>query len=241
MRTHQGNLLESLRNVKTFLDLHADLLQDVVKTGSRDALLQAIADLEGYSNQQAAGTGSARNATKHLTELRKQLIGEHMALIARIARAKLPRTPELANLRMPRGKQSDTKLATAAYEMANAATPFATVFVDAGVPADFPAQLKAAADALIGAREERSMSRVSRVTATKGLHTKLSAGRKVVHVLDVMVRRALKFEPELLAGWNQVKRVSKVTGLPAHGPAPVPTPVPVPTPTPVPTPVPHAA
>ena len=166
MRTIQGNILESLRNVKSFLDQHEDKLQDVIKTGTRVALLEAIADLEGYSNQQAAGTGTARNATKQAAELRKELVNEHMALIARIASARLPRTPELANLRTPRGSQSDTKLATRAYEMASTAEPFAQVFLDAGLPADFIEQLKNAADRMFGARELRAMGHVTRVTAS---------------------------------------------------------------------------
>ena len=228
MRTFQGNLLESLRNVKSFLDQHADKLQDVVKTGTCNALLEAIADLEGYNDQQAAGTGTARNATKQVAELRKELVTEHMALVARIAYASLPRSPELATLRMPRGTQSDTKIATRAYEMASSAEPFAQVFIDAGLPHDFIEQLKSAADRVIGARELRAMSQVNRVAATKGLVTKLSAGRKIVRILDVMVRRALKYEPALLAGWNQTKRVSKVTGLSvttqSFNSAPTPTP-----------------
>jgi len=34
MQTKQGNMLESLRNVRTFLDLHADKLATVNKTGT---------------------------------------------------------------------------------------------------------------------------------------------------------------------------------------------------------------
>ena len=232
MQTAQGNLLESLRNVRTFLDLHAEKLGGVIKTGTRDELLEAITELEGFGNQQAAGAGASRSATKLRGALRSALIHESMALVSRIGRAKLPNTPELATLRMPRGNPSDTKLAQAAYEMANTADAHAPVFVEAGLDADFAAQLKKAADAMIGARQQRSMSRVSRATATKGLKSQLSAGRKIVHVLDVLVRTALRQEPALLAGWTQAKRVSKVTGLPANGgPAPA-TPAPA-TPTPI--------
>ena len=223
MQTYQGNLLESLRNVKTFLDLHADRLAGVIRTGTRTTLLEAIVDLEGFSNQQAAGAGASKNATSVQRALRRSLIHDHMSVVSRIGRAKLPSTPELANLTMPRGTPSATKLAEAAFEMANSAEANTQVFVDAGLPPDFVAQLKGAASAMIGARQQRAMSRVSRAAATKGLKSKLSAGRKIVLVLDAMVSTALRSEPALLAGWKQAKRVSKVTGLPANGAAPPPT------------------
>ena len=234
MQTAQGNLLESLRNVKTFLDIHAEQLGSVIKTGTRTSLLAAIADLEGFGNQQAAGDGASKGATKLRAALRVALIHDRMAVVSRIGRAKLPNTPELATLKMPRGNPSDTKLAQAAYEMANTADAHAPVFVEAGLDADFAAQLKKAADAMIGARQQRSMSRVSSATATQGLKAKLTAGRKIVHVLDALVKTALRQEPALLAGWTQAKRVSKVTGLPANGGPAAATPAPsAPTPTPI--------
>ena len=64
MQTKQGNMLESLRNVRTFLDVHADTLATVNKTGTRSLLLQAIAALEGFGNPQAAGDGASKGATK---------------------------------------------------------------------------------------------------------------------------------------------------------------------------------
>jgi hypothetical protein len=210
METRQGNMLESLRNVNAFLDLHADRLAGVMETGTRTTLLEAIADLKAFTNQQAAGSGASRNATKIHRALRSVLIDDHMRLVSRVGRARLPRTPELANLKMPQGTPSAAKLAQAAYEMANSAEANAQVFVDAGLPVDFVAQLKGAADAMMQARQDRAMSRVSRAAATTGLASQLSAGRKIVHVLDVMVTTALKHEPALLAGWRQAKRVSKV-------------------------------
>lgn len=138
-----------------------------------------------------------------------------MSLVSRIGRAKLPNTPEFANLKMPQGNPSTTRLIDAAYEMANSAQKNAPVFIAAGLPEDFAAQLKRAADAVIDARQQRSMSRASRLVATKALKAKLSAALKLVHVLDVMVKTAVKSDPTLLPGWNQVKRVSRIT---AYGP-----------------------
>ena len=215
MQTTQGYILESLRNVKAFLEINAKKLDGVISTGTKTELVQAIADLEAYGDQQTQGAASAKNATQVARALRHALIHDQMALVSRIGRAKLPNTPELENLKMPRGNPSTARLIDAAYEMANSAQKNAPVFIAAGLPEDFATQLKAAADAVIDARQQRSMSKASRIVATKALKDKLSAARKLVHVLDVMVKTEIKSDPTLLPGWNQVRRVSRIT---AYGP-----------------------
>jgi hypothetical protein len=56
MQTTQGNMLESLRTVKAFLEENAAKLTDVVNTGARQRLDDAIAELSGHASDQ---TGSA--------------------------------------------------------------------------------------------------------------------------------------------------------------------------------------
>ncbi|MDQ2666704.1 MAG: hypothetical protein M3Z05_11910 [Gemmatimonadota bacterium] len=70
-----------------------------------------------------------------------------MSHVARVAKADLPNTPAIEPLRMPKGRLTTERLSTAANGMAKAAVPFAPVFVDAGLPSDFVAQLNAAANA----------------------------------------------------------------------------------------------
>jgi hypothetical protein len=226
MQTKQGYTLESLRNVKAFLELNADKLNDVIATGAKAELLQTITDLEAYGNQQTQGAAAAKNATRVARALRHALIHDHMAVVSRIGRTKLPNTPEFANLKMPRGNPSTARLIDAAYEMANSAQKNASVFVAAGLPEDFATRLKSAADAVIDARQQRSLSRADRHVATQALKDKLSAARKLVNVLDAMVKTAVRSDPTLLPGWNQVKRVSRIT---AFGPASAPTASPAPT------------
>jgi hypothetical protein len=172
-----------------------------------------------------------------------------MAKIARIAAADLPNVPELQPLRMPRGKPTVEKLAALAAGMAKTAEPHTEVFIAAGLPNDFIDQLKAATDAMTNAISERTSSRGRRSGATVGLTQKLSAGRKIVHVLDAFVKSALKDDPVLVRNWNLVKRVPRPTGRAASAtpptpatpgqaspsPTPAPSPVPAPTPAPAPT------
>ena len=209
MEITQGRMLDSLRSVKSFLELNADKLSGVINSGIQAELLQTISELEAYSDQQTLGAAEAKNASKVAKSLRYTLIHDHMAVVSRIARTKLPNTPEFGNLKMPRGNPSSTRLTEAAYEMANSALANASVFVMAGLPEDFVARLKAAADAVAEERLQRSLARAKRVVATRALASKLSASRKLVHVLDAMVKTAIRSDPTLLPGWNQVKHVQK--------------------------------
>ena len=118
MQTAQGTMLESLRSVETFLDAHADKLGDVVKTGARQKLTEAIAALDVHASDQTGGALASQGATQKKLSLRQALLRDHMAKIARIAAADLPNVPELEPLRMPRGKPTVEKLAALAAGMA---------------------------------------------------------------------------------------------------------------------------
>jgi hypothetical protein len=210
--------------------VHADELASVNTTGTRQELDQAIADSAGHATDQTGNTLAAEGATQKQQTLRQTLLRDHMAPIARMARARLPQTPEMAPLRMPRNNSSVQRLATAARGMAQAAVPHGKVFIAAGLPADFITQLNAAADALVQSVNARAQHRSRRTTATTGLRATLTSGRQSIHVLDALVKSALKGDPALLAGWRTVKRVQKTgtrsttTINPMVGPTPAPTP-----------------
>ena len=225
MQTTQGSMLESLRSVEQFLDANADKLGDVVKTGARQRLTDAITALETHAGDQTGNTLAAKGATQKKAVLRRALMRDHMAPIARIAAADLPNSPDLAPLKMPKGKPTAEKLAALAAGMGNATTPYVDTFTKAGLPPDFVAQLNGAADALVDVVAARTNSRGKRRGATDGLKTKLSAGRKVVHILDAFVKSALKDDSALLENWNLIKRVPKTPpGRPPIGPQPAPKP-----------------
>jgi hypothetical protein len=209
-------MLESLRSVEHFLDENGGKLTAVVNTGARQRLTAAITDLSTHVSEQTGSNLAAQGATQKKEALRQSLIRDHMSKIARIAAADIPNLPELSPLRMPHGKPTAEKLAGYAYGMGAAAAPFTDTFTKAGLPADFIAQLNVAADAVVGVVANRTNSRGKRRGATDGLKAKLTEGRKVVHILDALVRSALKDDPALLGSWNLVKRVTKTSpGRPA--------------------------
>jgi hypothetical protein len=94
MQTAQGTMLESLRSVESFLDAHADKLGDVVKTGARQKLTDAITALDVHASVQTGGALASQGATQKKLSLRQALLRDHMAKIARIAAADLPNVPE---------------------------------------------------------------------------------------------------------------------------------------------------
>lgn len=231
MQTRQGTVLQSLQDVQQFLDRYADKLGDIPASGARASLDQLVTELSSHAADQTGGTLQAQGATQQYRALRTVLLRDHMAPIARIARAELPNSPAVQPLRnMPRGRPTAQRLATLADGMAQAAVPYTDVFVRAGRPADFGKRLADAADAMLGALGDRNESRARRRGATMGIRTQLSRGRKIVGVIDAFVQSALASDPVLLAHWNLVKRVRKTTGGPPAEPSspPVVTPAPAP-------------
>ena len=224
MQTTQGSVLESLQAVQTFLTDNADRLAGVVKTGARQKLDEAIAELTTHAEEQQGSHLAAQGNTQEKRNLQLVLRRDHMAPIARIARAELPPTPAVEPLRMPKGRPTVARLAALADGMANAAAPFADTFISAGLPTDFIAQLRAATTALVAAVAERNQNRGKRGGATTGLKQKLGRARRIVHVLDAFIQTALKDDQVLLSSWNIVKRVRRNTNRPATPAAPPATP-----------------
>jgi hypothetical protein len=182
----------------------------VVKSGTRQKLGETIAALEMYVVEQTSSNLASQGATQHSRALRRALVRDHMAPIARLVQADLPPAPQVDALRMPDPAWSVERLAAAALGMAHEAAPHAEAFVAAGMKPDFIARLTSAANAMTEAVRDRAQTRGKLSGATKGLKTTLASGRKLVRVLDAFVSSELAEEPALLATWKRVKRVRKV-------------------------------
>jgi hypothetical protein len=212
MKSIQGNRLASLRAAQQFVAEHAERLPQVADTGARHRLDEIVSELDGLVADQAGNTLLARGSTRKLHAARRELIRDHMAPIASIARAELASTPELVSLRLPRGTPSVEKLAAAAEGMACEAARHAAVFIQAGLPHDFIKRLTAAAAAVVDAATERTRRRGRVSGATEGLKVRLAAGRRVVDVLDTFVRTATHEDPALLTQWRSVRAVHAPAG-----------------------------
>jgi hypothetical protein len=203
--------MESLRSVPAFLDANAAMLPGIVDNPQRKRLDALLVELETRVGDQSGNALAAQGATRKHQSLRDALIRDHMAPIAKIAAAELP-TPELQVFKMPKGTPSIEKLRSAALGMAEAAAPYAEVFVSAGLTPGFLDRLVAAANATVTSVTGRNLHRQDRVGATKGLKSTLTEARKKVRALDALVKSALKDEPALLAAWRTARRVQKYSG-----------------------------
>jgi hypothetical protein len=214
MQTRQGIVLESLRAVDKFLNDNAEQLGDVVHSGARRKLAEALAELDTYATDQVGSGLTAKGGTKVKYELQRRLRRRHMRPIARIARSELAASTELDPLKMPKGRPTAAKLVALAGGMAQAAAPFADTFISAGLPPDFIARLNAATSELATVVADRAQNQGKQSGATTGLKQKLSSARRLVHVLDAFVDAALEGNEALLAGWNAVKHVRRIAPKP---------------------------
>jgi hypothetical protein len=211
MEKKQNRTLETLATADEFLDAHADTLAAVNATGMRKKLHSIVEELQEFAANQGGSALAAQGTTQKHRALRAALVRNHMAPIAGIARVELPHTPEISALRLPAPRLSSANLAHAASAMAEAAAPFASVFTDAGLPADFIAQLTTASEAMTESLRHRSQELGKRSGATSGLAARLSDGMKVLRAVDRLVHAALNDDPALLANWRAVKRVRQST------------------------------
>ncbi|HEX8723956.1 MAG TPA: hypothetical protein VF737_01045 [Gemmatimonadaceae bacterium] len=212
MRMTEASTLQSLRSVQRFIDANQAALGGVPASGARAKLDAIVVSLDGCATAQSSSDIRARSATLEHYALRRALVRDHMAPIATIAASELSGAPEVEPLRLPQRRLSAEKLKAAAYGMAQAAAPFADVFTGSGMPPDFPKQLTDAADAMLATVTERRQRAVERKHATVGIRQFASQGRRVVHVLNALIRSALRDDPALLEAWHRAQRVYHVPG-----------------------------
>jgi len=214
MKTTQTNMLASLLNVQAFLQTNATTFAGVVTTGTKQELDDAIVTLSGHASDQAQTLIEAQGATQTQESLRAELLQFHMAPINRIAKLKLTTAPELAPFLMPRSKMPIQTLKGFADGMAAAAAKYSATFIAAGLPTDFIGQLDAVATAMVNANTSRDETSKRRQGVTENLQAMLTMGRRIVHVLDPLVRKVIGKDPGLLKNWKAAKRVPR-TGSPA--------------------------
>jgi hypothetical protein len=153
-------------------------------------------------------TGQVRNAAQAAAAFRR----EHIHPVVAICRARLPQQPSLSKVTMPDSRLNITELVLRGRAIADAVSPFAQVFVDAGLAADFIAQLLTAGDELIKVVTRKSEHRSGRLGATDGLGKAVRKGRRTVRMLDAMVKATVPAEEPLVAEWQSAVRVIRGGG-----------------------------
>jgi hypothetical protein len=218
MKGHEDRVSQSFRGVGGWIDAHPTLVppeaagQVEVLRGVNQRLAQYVIDQEQHDRARSGGTVTVQ-------QLRRDLRQNHLIPIAAMARSVVTITPELeVALRVPRPNADDAKVLASANAIAAIGDAHRDVLVQHGLPATFVDELRAEAATLQTAVDERRQAKSRRVGATKGIAVELKTGRLVVQALDIVIKRALRAQPGLLAEWRNIKRVTIKPVHPAAAP-----------------------
>ena len=225
MKKSQRARLDSLSRIQQFLDTNDAVLGTINKATSRTDLDAAVTQLQVFAADQSLQETELTGRTKFKKDARDNLRLLHMQPIAAIARKKFGNTQVIQDLKLPSKSASDTTLLAEGAAMVKAASQYTQVFLDQQMPADFIAELETSVQALADIVAARAVTQGLLTKATIGVRNQLSITFTDVRVLNALVVKALKTQPDLLAMWRQMKRVKAgavLLNLPAPGPAPTP-------------------
>jgi hypothetical protein len=219
MLARQKQQVQAYQRVQDFLGAHPPP-QSAPYTVQKQVLDDVVAKLTEHGTDQGAARRMNKASAQKQAVLRASLRSEHLAPLAQIARAMLRHVPGIsAALRMPSWKLKTHNLVRAAGEFRKVAAGYEAVFVEAGRPQDFLAQLDAVVAALGDSGRGQARNVGARVGATRGIEAELKRGRTAIELIDTMVRSAFARDAVTLGAWSVARRIS---GIPGGGGAPTP-------------------
>ena len=209
MQSIQIHVGQSLRQVQQFLTAHQAVLPSANASAAKRALDQAVATLDRALLDEGGLVRAVRGEVQRRAELERTLLRKYVTPLTKFARASLQGTPEFASL-TPRPKNlSGVRLAQTALAMAEAADRHADALRAGEFPAEFVAQLRAAAAAVMGSFDAGVSGRVRRTGVTKAIRTALADGRRAVAALDALVTHTINGDEALEREWRAAKRVRR--------------------------------
>ena len=207
MRTRQKQRIEAYERAQAFLESHPPSESPAYLAQKRE-LDEVVAALQRHTTGQSASSRLGRAGTVYKRALVTELREQHLTPIAHIARALLAEAPGIEKaLKMPDYYMSPLRLVAEAMAIREAAWLYEAQFIHAGRPQNFLEQLDAAIEALreaIRAKEERLGEQVG---SSAGIAADIKRGRRVIDVLDTIVKDAFRDDGALLAEWRNAKRV----------------------------------
>jgi hypothetical protein len=209
MNAYQERVLQSFRRVEGWFAANPEYVAGNAALGHQlETLTGIVRRLSDHVTAQDTQRAQSLLISKDEVEQRREVLTYQMAPIAKVARALRGTVPGIGVLSLPRGNVQTAEIITAATAMAQKGEIYKDVLVESGLPADFVAQLMAAAAALKASLDGRGLARASRVAATRGVGSELALGRRVVAILDAVVTRQIRSQPAKVAEWEQLKRVT---------------------------------
>ncbi len=205
MQSQQSRTLGALQRVQHFLDTNAATIPPATYVKPRALLDDAVGKLEAHAVQQGTARLQSKGEVVNLRQLKVVLRTQHMAPIAKIARALLPNVPDFAAFRMANSHQALPKLLAAAGAMGKAAAEHVAVFTDHGLAPDFLAQLQQATDAVQQSQAAARTKRGQIMGATTGVSGELRRAKRAVLLIDAVIGKSLVGNPSLQAEWASTK------------------------------------
>ena len=212
MKSRQRRVIEAYQRVQGFLQAHP--LSPPGDYGEPKQMLDdAVVRLTDHSREQVSGSRMRRAGRENETALRRVLREQHLRPITLIAQAQLEGSPGLEEaLLMPAPTLPTIKLVAVAESFHRAVTPYESLFVRSGRPADFLAQLEAATQALQQALQSKERHLATQIGAGAGLNDEIVQGRRAIKMLEAIVRTSFPTANDVLAEWRSARRIRRPTG-----------------------------
>jgi hypothetical protein len=212
MLARQKQAIEAYRRVQVFLANHPPPESPGYVLQKKE-IDEVVATLSEHSVSQLTGGRLTQAEVARQRALRKTLREDHLRPIAKIARATLAKAPGIERaLKMPGYTLGTLRLVNEAKAMRDAAAQYVPQFVDAGRPADFLEQLDKSVEPLLESMTGHSLNLGRKVGARAGIDLEISRGRRAVEVLDTIVTTAFRGNSNVLANWQNARRVQAVPG-----------------------------
>ena len=211
MNGNQRNIYRCFRRVQEFL-ANQQYSDSPASLGAQRAQLDSVVtQLSRETLDQEAGHRLTSAESARQRGLRDALWNEHMLPLSRVAREVFGVSGTDKALRMPKRSIAPEAVVAAANAMAEAAESKSAVFVEHGLPQDFAAQLRTAASVLEQSLGTRDGTRRRRVTATAAVKDQLKRGQRAVRLLNAILAPKLASNPDLLAAWNNARKLKPVS------------------------------
>ena len=214
MQKQQRYRGESLRRMQLVLDAHGDVVGAVNSSDARRQLDSAVARLGSTVSVQGARVREGRGEKQNQGTLEADLRQRHMLPVTKVARGKLATVPNIAALTPSASKLRGASLVKAAQAMAAAATPYASTFAAASLPADVAQRLTAAAAAVQASIDVRGRKKADRLQATAAIEDAIREGRAAALTIEGAVDHLIPRSSPLYSEWFGIKRIQTANSRP---------------------------
>jgi hypothetical protein len=209
MNDQQARVYRAVCRTRGFFAQHPTLFGDEL-TAARRTLDAVERELALLPRRQKSSAIQATGMTAKIESLDRRLRSDRIQPILDIAA--LSKVQALKALRMPRQRCTPLAMQTAVTAIADAVRPYADIFTEFGLPADFLEAMLAAATALVQTIDTRTQHVSTRIGSTEGLRAAEARAVTILGVLNSLVRPRISSNAQLLSQWDSCRRIERKLG-----------------------------